>query len=116
MAIDRGILDVGPNQVQRTAIEDDRFYVRTTFFDDAALARNNQIRNAGMLDKGKLGLHENEDIRIAISCPSTEQWMLFKRSHPDVYTMLNAKDEPTRIKGAWQLKLLHPEWIVMDRL
>jgi hypothetical protein len=41
---------------------------------------------------------------------------LFKRKHPEVYSRLMAKDEPERMKGARELSILHPGWVVYSRL
>jgi len=110
------ITHVGTNSIQRAVVEDGTMYFNTTYYDDASLQRNADIRKAGFLDKGKLGLHENEDIRLAISCPSVEQWNLCKKKHPETFDLLMSRNEPMRMKGARQLQLLHPDWVVMDRL
>jgi hypothetical protein len=102
--------------VATAQVQDDKLFIQATYFDDVALERNKQIRNAGFLDKGKLGLHENEDIRLAVSCPSVEQWNRFRRLHPETYELLMSKNEALRMKGARQLQLVHPEWVVQSRL
>lgn len=96
--------------------EDGKFYVKTTFFDDNSLEQNNKIRLSGMLEKAKLNLHENEDIRAAISCPSVQQWNIFKKKHADTYRLLNSREEVQRMKGVSELQLLHPDWIVYNRM
>jgi hypothetical protein len=100
----------------RVRTNGDQLLVHRTFFDDANLDQNSRIRNSGMLDKAKLGLHDNEDVRAVVSCPSVEQWNLFKRKHPEVYSRLMAKNEPERMKGARELSILHPDWVVYSRL
>jgi len=110
------VIDVGSNSVTRARSEDGLFYVHTVFNDDKALAQNRKIEGSGMLDKGKLGLHDDEDIRMVISCPSTEQWMLFKKKHPETYKLIKSTIEHERMKGARQLMLLHPAWVCYSRL
>ena len=107
----------GSNAVTHEAVEGGKFYARTIFYDDAALDKNNKIRNSGMLDKAKLGLHENEDMRMVISCPSTLQWSMFKTKHAETYKLLTSKNsESDRIKGAKQLEILYPAWVCYNRL
>ena len=89
----------GTNSVATAHLDDNKLYVHTEYFDDAALERNRQLRNAGILDKGKLGLHENEDIRMAFSCPSLEQWNRFKKHHPETHALLTSTVEAERMRG-----------------
>jgi len=101
--------------------EDGKFYVETLFHDDEALRQNDRIRSSGMLDKGKLGLHENEDYRAVISIPDVLQWNIFKKKHNDTYKLLTIKgttlaDEALRAKGITQLDILHPGWVIYKRL
>jgi len=110
------ITDVGPNSIQRAVTEDGRLYFHTTYYDDKSLAQNRKIEGSGMLDKAKLGLHDDEDIRMVISCPSTAQWLLFKKKHPETYKLIKSTIEHERMKGARQLMLLHPAWVVQNRL
>ena len=110
------ITHVGTNSIQRAVVEDGTMFFKTTYYDDAALQRNDDLRKANVLDRGKLGLHGNEDIRMTVSCPSLEQWNLFKKRHGETYDLLMSKNEPMRMKGARQLQVLHPEWVVQSRL
>ena len=110
------VTHVGTNSIQRAVTEDGKLHFHTTYHDDSSLQRNDDIRKAGFLDKGKLGLHENEDIRLVVSCPSVGQWNLFKKRHGETYDLLMSKNEPMRMKGARQLQVLHPEWVVQSRL
>ena len=115
------IVDIGPNSVSRALSEGGRFHVHTRFFDDAALAQNRRIADSGMLDKGKLGLHDDEDIRFVISCPSTRQWALFKKDNPEIYKLITTRGtdaiaDADRMKGARKLSILHPAWVVYSRL
>lgn len=100
----------------RAKSEDGKFYAHTVFHDDAALAQNSRIRSENILDKGKLGLHEGEDIRAAISVPDTVQWNIFKKKFKEVYKMLHSKNEETRMSGVKRLQIIHPEWVVYERL
>jgi hypothetical protein len=109
------VICYGSNSKTIGKSEDGKFYVQTTFYDDAALHRNNDIRLSGMLNKGKLGLHDNEDIRGVISCPSVEQWNIFKKKHKPTMDLLNSKDESTRMKGFKQVEILEPNWVVYSR-
>jgi len=106
---------LGTNAVVHQGIEDGKIYAKTTFHDDYSLAINNKIRMSGMLDKHKLGLHENEDTRAIISCPSTMQWGLFKKKHRETYDLITANTEVERMKGVRQIQLLHPDWVLMVR-
>lgn len=108
---------VGTNAVRVEGFEDGKYHAKTTFFDDDALEHNKKIRNSGMLEKSALGLHDNADVRMAISCPSTTQWMYFKSKHYETYKLLTSQtSEEDRMKGARQLQLLHPDWVVFERL
>lgn len=100
----------------RAKSEDGKFYVETIFMDDKALDQNSRIRNSGMLDKGKLGLHDNEDIRAVISCPTVEQWNLFKKNNPITYSLIKSPEEHMRMKGIAALSKLEPAWVVYTRL
>ena len=99
----------------RVKTEDGKLYAHTIFNDDQSLEQNNKIRLSGMLDRAKLNLHDNEDIRAAISCPSVFQWSIFKKKHFDTYKMLTSKEEVQRIKGIRQLEILHPDWVIYSR-
>jgi hypothetical protein len=117
----KNVIDVGSNSVTTAQLDGNKLYVHTKFYDDLALAKNRKIQNSGALDKAKLGLHDDEDIRLVVSCPSHEQWSLFKRKHPDVYALLTTRGgsvdaDQSRMKGALQLSLLEPEWVIQTRL
>ena len=111
-----GILDIGSNSVCKTHLQDDKLYIHTHFQDDPALERTKQLRNSQAFDKAKLGLHENEDMRAMISCPSVEQWLIFKKKHHETYKLLSSKHEFERMKGVRQIRLLHPEWVIQTRI
>lgn len=101
----------------RVKTEDGKLYAHTIFNDDKSLEQNNKIRLSGMLDRAKLSLHDNEDVRAAISCPSTLQWLIFKKKHFDTYKMImDRTSEHTRMKGIKQLEILHPDWVIYSRL
>ncbi len=109
--------NTGTNAVTLEGFEDNKYYAKTTFYDDKALEQNKKIRNSGMLDDSKLGLHLDEDIRMAISIPSTLQWSIFCKKNADTYKLLTSStSESDRMKGARQLQILHPSWVVFDRL
>lgn len=110
------IADVSGITVTRMGHEDGKLCVHRTFHDDYALEKAKRLRESNIMAKAKLSLHDNEDIRFAISCPSTEQWILFKRDHRDTYKLLTSRHEQERMKGARQIQLLHPEWVVQERL
>lgn len=99
----------------RTKSEDGKFYAQTVFYDDKSLEQNNKIRLSGMLEKSRLGLHENEDVRCVVSCPSTLQWTIFKKKFPEVYKLITSKYEHERMKGVAQLEIVHPDWVVYAR-
>jgi len=109
------VVDVVGNSVTRARSEAGKFYVEQTFYDDMSLEQNQRIRNSKMLERAKLGLHDNEDIRGVISCPSTEQWMIFKKKHTETYKLLTSKLEAERMKGLRQVSLLKPAWVIYDR-
>ena len=107
---------ISHNATQRVVRQDEKLYVYTHFADDPALERNKQIKAAALLDKAKLNLHDGEDIRMIISCPDTLQWSLFKRDHKETHKLIHSRDEAERMKGCRQLQILHPEWVVQERL
>jgi len=96
--------------------EDGVTYAKTVFNDDAALDKVRKLKHENVLDKARLGLHDNADMRMVISCPSVVLWNYFKRDHKKTYELLNSKDETERMKGAKQVQFLHPEWIIQQRL
>ena len=93
-----------------------KLFIQTTHFDDAALARNERIRNSGILDKAKLQLHQGEDIRGAISCPSVAQWNRFKKDNPEFNGLLNSSLEHERLRAMDMVSLHHPDWVVYTRM
>ena len=107
---------ISPNATRRIMRDGDQLVVRTEFHDDPALERNKQIREAGLIDKAKLALHDDEDIRFVISIPDGLQYRYFKMNYPDIYKMILSKDEKTRMSGCKRLQILHPEWVVQERL
>lgn len=96
--------------------EDGKLYCHTVFHDDDALERNSQLRNSGEFDQAKFGLHDDEDIRMIISCPDVMQWAIFKRKHSETYKLLKSRNEAERMKGARQLQILRPSWVIQSRL
>ena len=113
---DAEVLDVGSNSIERALAEDGKLWIHTTYHDDAALERNKQIRSAKLMEKAKLSLHEDEDVRMVVSCPSVSQWNLFKKQHGETYDLVMSTLEHERMRGARQLQLLHPEWVVQSRM
>lgn len=121
--MNKSVIDIDPSSRSVTTSELDgkKLWVNTKFHDDVSLAQNRKIQNSGMLDKAKLGLHDDEDIRLVVSCPSGAQWSLFRKKHPDVYALLTTRGgsedaDRSRMKGALQLSLLEPEWVIQTRL
>ena len=110
------LIDQGPGYRQTVKKEGDLHVFKTQYFDKESLAINDRIRKSGMLNKAELGLHDDADIRMAISFPSVVLFSAFKKKHPDIYEMLHSKDEAVRMRGAKQLQLVHPEYCVYDRL
>jgi len=106
----------GNNAVTREVMQDGTLYAHTVFQDDKALARNADIKTSGMLANAKLGLHDDEDMRMVISCPSTLQWATFRRKHAETYKLITSSDESERMKGCHQLQILEPAWVVFARL
>lgn len=113
---DNDIIHVGENSIARARSEDGKFYVHTTFYDDKSLDRNAQLRNNRAIEKMKLSLHEGEDVRGIVSCPSVEQWNLFKKQYPSTYALLKSSHEFERIRGLKEVSLIYPAWIVQLRL
>ncbi len=109
------IVDASSQHKTLVKTEDGKLYAQTTYYDDVALEQNNKIRLSGMLEKGKLGLHDDEDIRYVISVPSSMQWQLFKTKYPETYKLITSKTESERMSGCKQLQILHPAWVVMER-
>jgi len=106
----------GTNGIEKVSVEDGTLYGFTEFYDKQSLNINERIRRSGMLEKGALGLHDNADIRMTISCPSVSQWSYFKKDHPDTYKLLMSSDEQERMSGAKQLQILEPSWVLQSRL
>jgi len=76
------IIDKSSNSLTRLFRNDkDTMIEQTTFYDDKALAQNQRIRDSGMLHNGVSRLHDKDgsDYRAVISCPSVDQWELFKK-------------------------------------
>lgn len=113
---DADLLEVGPGFVQRGLVEDGKYYVHHRFHDDASLARNQQLRNSRHIEKARLGLHDNEDIRGWLSVPTLKQWNLFCKAHPDIYSKLKSRLEHERMTAMSFIKRMHPEWVVQSRL
>tara|TARA_R110000796_G_scaffold101866_6_gene210638 strand:+ start:3269 stop:3613 length:345 start_codon:yes stop_codon:yes gene_type:complete len=99
----------------RLVTEGSTLYVDTQFHNKASLEINKKIRNSQMLDKLKLGLHDNEDVRATLSIPSNMEWELFKKKHPDIYNDLKAPQETDRMSALRRIQLLEPEWVLMER-
>ena len=109
------VFDVGSNSLTQGRSENGLFHVHTRYFDDVALQRNRDIAASGMLERSKLGLHDNEDMRGVISCPSVEQWNQFKKKNPDVYALLTSKQEHDRVRAVQLIDILHPDWVIYSR-
>lgn len=105
----------GTNGTTLTGIEDGKLQCRTIFHDDKSLEQNNKIRLSGMMEKAKLGLHDNEDMRYVLSIPSTLQWQIFKKKNPDIYKLIKSSEEAERMRGCKLLHLLEPDWVIMHR-
>jgi len=106
----------GHNSVNETITEDNVLYNKTTFFDDESLKQNQRIRESNILDKAKLALHDGEDVRMAFSIPSSLQYTLFQKDHPEVYKLLMSADETERMSGARQMAILKPSWVCYSRI
>lgn len=99
----------------RVLTEDGITYAHTKFHDDAALEKVKRLRDEHVLAKATLGVHDDADMRMIISCPSIVQWNYFKRDYPEVYERISSTVEDTRMKGCRELEILHPEWVVYFR-
>ena len=109
-------LEHSGDHLTQTAVEDGTFYTHTTHYNDAALARNQRIRNSGILEKAKLQLHDNEDVRGVISCPSVLEWNIFNNEHPELKGLLNSTHEHERLKAMDIVSLHHPDWVLYTRM
>ena len=96
--------------------EDGKLYAHTIYNNKKALEMNKALRNSGMIDKGRLNLHDGADIRAAISFPSVLEYNNFMRDNPDIDVMLKSKDESERMKAVKKISLLEPEYVIMIRL
>ena len=108
-------LESAENHITATEVEDGKLFIKTKFFDDDAIARNKRIRDSGILEKAKLELHHNEDIRGAISCPSVGQWNQFNKDHPEMQSLLNSSHEHERMAALRLVSLHKPNWVLMTR-
>ena len=106
----------GFNSVREFKFDGSVLHAKTVFNDKKSLDRNEDIRLDGMLDKKKLGLHDDEDVRMVISCPDGLQWSIFKKKHFETYKKILSTDEKERMQGARELQILHPAWVVQSRL
>lgn len=104
------------NHLTNVKTEDGKLYAHTIFFDDLALENNKNIRESGSLDKAEIGLHDKADLRIAFSIPSVFQHNLWANENPEDYKLLHSKIDSERMKGARRLALMHPEWVISQRL
>jgi len=102
--------------VTRVAREDGKLYHKTTFHDDATLAHNRKVADAGLIDNMALGLHDDADVRMVISCPTPEQWNIFKKENEETYKLLTSRLEHERMRGARLVSLLKPAWVIQTRL
>lgn len=110
------VVDFGHGFTQKLLSNNDGNYaVETQFHDDHFRKVSDRIRSSGMLNKMKLGLHDDEDVRFVISFPSTMAFSNFKRNHSVTYSLLKSTDEAERVKGGLQLQLLHPDWVLEAR-
>lgn len=107
---------VGINASREFKFDGDTIHAKTVHHDDSALDINENIRLDGMLDKKKFGLHDDEDVRMVISCPDGLQWSIFKKKFYETYKKLMSPDEVLRMSGARELQILHPSWVVQSRL
>lgn len=115
------IIGSGSNSVIDGRSEDGKFFVRETFYDDKALEKNHRLKLSGVFQKPTLGLHDDADTRAMISCPSAGQWEVFKKKHFDTYKLLTTRgqsdqDNADRMRGFKQLQILHPGWIIFERI
>jgi len=56
---------------------------------------------------------DDSALAYSFSVPDGQQWSLFKRDFPDLYTALMKGDQQQRFKAARELSILHPDWVVM---
>ena len=103
------------NHHTRLITQDDTLFVHTVFDDDAAIKRNTMLRDADLLTRAKLGIHDDADIRFILSVPSVMQWNLWKKAHPEDAKHLFGKDDVLRIRAAHRLSIEHPEWVIQSR-
>jgi hypothetical protein len=99
----------------RVKTEDGKLYVQTVFNDDANLALAKKLRDSELLNRARLKVHDNADIRAQIMCPTGEQWILFQRQFPEVYKNLHSTNEEDRMRAVTSISILHPEWVVYAR-
>ena len=113
---DAEVLDVGTNSVQRGVVEDGRFHVHTTYYDDPVLELNKHLRDNDYLGKAKFSLHDNADVLGHFQVPSAEQWSVYQRNNPDVVALLFSKEhEHERRAGLKRVHDDHPEWFTQRR-
>tara|TARA_R110000803_G_scaffold210829_1_gene284088 strand:- start:29591 stop:29932 length:342 start_codon:yes stop_codon:yes gene_type:complete len=96
--------------------QDGKLYVNKIFHNKKALEQNKMIRHRQLMHKGQLGLHDKADIRMGLSIPSTIEWNMFKKAHPDIYKDLKSVHEQDRMSACQRIAMLEPEWVVQQRL
>ena len=93
----------------------DRQVFRTVFHNDAALRRNEQIRNSGMMRRGdKMSVLDGATVSHAFSFPTIEEYQMIRRKYPDIMDALRSKDQAVREKAADQLQLLCPQYVTIS--
>jgi len=108
------VIDQGPRSQTSVKLDGKRLFVHTLVHDDPILEANRRIANERVLERAKMPLHENEDLRAHIQV-DPDLWAIFKRKNPDVYRLICSRDEGERMRGVRQLHILHPAWVTYAR-
>lgn len=87
------------------------------YYDDhGVLKENERIRKSGLMQKNmRKGLMDNQPIEFWLRIPSANHLQQFMMHHPRVMEDLHSPDESTRMKGARNMALLEPEWVLFSR-
>jgi hypothetical protein len=109
------VISFDRHHTTRAVEEGGTLFIDTQYHNQHSLNVNKKIRDSHMLDKMKLGLHDNEDVRATLSIPSNLEWTAFKNKHPDIYNDLKAPQEADRMNALRRIQILEPEWVLMER-
>lgn len=95
-----------------------RVVFEDTVFDDAILAKNDRLRKEGLMpychNLPAFGEGESVECIMAFRV-HPDLWARFRRDEPQLVCDLESSHEPTRLKAAAKLRMMHPEWCITEK-